>query len=139
MPTYAQLTISASRMPAGSIRVILRSVSSSRLGAAVPNDASGVVPWLSSFLDQPDKQDYVAKLRRQDADERHLFLLVGEAAPFDVQHALSRPGPSPDHAFALPDGLTHLWLASRYSSGSGIVVWLFESNHWQARNFPADH
>jgi hypothetical protein len=60
-------------------------------------------------------QDHVAKLNRTQADERHLFLIVDEYdLPFPLFDAVGSIDRLPGGAPALPDGLTHLWLAPVY-------------------------
>jgi hypothetical protein len=57
----------------------------------------------------------VAKLRRPQADERHLFLIVGVYdLAFPLFDALGSGERLPDGAPALPEDLTHLWLACEY-------------------------
>jgi hypothetical protein len=60
-------------------------------------------------------QSHVAKLKRTPADERHLFLVVGVYDwSFSLFDALGSGERLPGGAPALPEGLTHLWLAAEY-------------------------
>jgi hypothetical protein len=70
---------------------------------------------LSTAFDIPHIQDHVAKLRRTQADERHLFLVVDMYdLPFSLFGALGFADALPAGVPALPQGLTHLWLAPVY-------------------------
>jgi len=70
---------------------------------------------LSTAFDITHIQDHVAKLRRTQADERHLFLIVDMYdLPYSLFGALGFSDRLPAGAPALPAGLTHLWLAPVY-------------------------
>jgi hypothetical protein len=70
---------------------------------------------LSTAFDTTLIQRHLAKLRRTQADERHLFLVVGlYDLDFSLFDALGSSDRLPAGAPALPDGLTHLWLAPVY-------------------------
>jgi hypothetical protein len=70
---------------------------------------------LSAAFEITHIQDHVAKLRRTQADERHLFLVVGVYDwHFSLFDAVSSGARLPAGAPALPEGLTHLWLAPEY-------------------------
>jgi hypothetical protein len=70
---------------------------------------------LGSVFDTDVMQPHVAKLRRTQADEHHLFLVVDVYdLDFSLFDALGSGDRLPDCAPALPDGLTHLWLAPLY-------------------------
>ena len=70
---------------------------------------------LSTAFDTTHIQHHVAKLGRTQADERHLFLVVDvDDLPFSLFNALGSGDRLPAGAPALPDGLTHLWLAPVY-------------------------
>jgi hypothetical protein len=70
---------------------------------------------LSAAFEITHIQDHVAKLRRTQADERHLFLVVGVYDwHFSLFDAVSSGDRLPAEAPALPEGLTHLCLAPEY-------------------------
>jgi hypothetical protein len=70
---------------------------------------------LSTAFEAKLIQRHLAKLMRTGADERHLFLVVGvRDLPFSLFSALGFEKDLPAGAPALPDGLTHLWLAPEY-------------------------
>jgi hypothetical protein len=70
---------------------------------------------LSTAFDTALIQRHLAKLMRAEADERHLFLVVGmHDLVFSLFDALGFGDRLPAGAPALPDGLTHLWLAPVY-------------------------
>lgn len=81
------------------------------IGGAIPNEPNLLVAWVNEFLRRHDKLDLTNKLANVDANEAHVFLIVGDAAPFGIQtlmqHARERlPSIPPD----LPSHITHLWL-----------------------------
>jgi hypothetical protein len=66
-------------------------------------------------------QRHLAKLNRTPADERHLFLVVDMYDwPFPLVDALGSGDTLPAGAPALPNDLTHLWLAPVY--GHRILI-----------------
>jgi hypothetical protein len=66
-------------------------------------------------------QRHLAKLNGTQADERHLFLVVDVYDwPFSLFDALGSGDSLPAGAPALPNGLTHLWLAPVY--GHRILI-----------------
>jgi hypothetical protein len=70
---------------------------------------------LNTAFDTRHIQHRVEKLRNTQADERHLFLIVDvDDLPFSLLDALGSGDRLPAGAPALPDGLTHLWLAPVY-------------------------
>jgi hypothetical protein len=70
---------------------------------------------LSTAFDMEHIQGHVAKLMRTEADERHLFLIVGVYdLPFSLFGAVGSGDRLPAGAPTVPDGLTHLWLAPEY-------------------------
>ena len=67
---------------------------------------------LSAAFEITNIQRHLTKLRRTQADERHLFLVVDMYdLPFTLFDALVFGDRLPAGAPALPDDLTHLWLA----------------------------
>ena len=83
-------------------------------GAAVFPDGAfnGLDDALSAAFDTTNIQRHLTKLRRTQADERHLFLVVGVYdLPFTLFDALVFGDRLPAGAPELPDDLTHLWLA----------------------------
>jgi hypothetical protein len=74
---------------------------------------------LSTAFNTTNIQRHLAKLRRTKAHERHLFLIVGVYdSPFSLFGALASGERLPTGAPALPEGLTHLWLAPEYAGES---------------------
>jgi hypothetical protein len=70
---------------------------------------------LSTAFNADKIQRHMAKLARTEADERHLFLIVAVSdLPFSLFGALGFENNLPAAAPALPDGLTHVWLAPVY-------------------------
>jgi len=94
-----------------------------RTGGAVPTDGRPLVEWLTEWFARADKADNLRKLAASGADERHLFLILPSfaEAPFAVADLLMREGaPFPGKPPRLPDEVTHVWLVSTWSSGSGM-------------------
>jgi hypothetical protein len=70
---------------------------------------------LSKAFDRTVIQRHLDKLRRTQADERHLFLVLGVYdLPFSLFQALGFDDKLPTGAPGLPNSLTHLWLAPVY-------------------------
>jgi hypothetical protein len=96
---------------------------SERTGGAVPTDGRPLLEWLTEWFARPDKADNVRKLDALGAKERHLFLILPSfaEAPFAVTDLLMRDGaPLPEDRPSLPGEVTHVWLVSTWSSGSGM-------------------
>jgi hypothetical protein len=73
---------------------------------------NGLDDALSAAFDTTNIQRHLTKLRRTQADERHLFLVVDVYdLPFTLFDALVFGDRLPAGAPALPHDLTHLWLA----------------------------
>jgi hypothetical protein len=76
---------------------------------------------LATHLQSPTMQSKLAKLGKHGHQDRHLFLWVRmSACTYAVIDNLYCGGPLPSTPPNLPNGLTQLWLASRFSAG-GIV------------------
>jgi hypothetical protein len=73
---------------------------------------NGLDEALSAAFHTTNIQRHLAKLTRTQADERHLFLVVDVYdLPFSLYDALVFGERLPAGVPALPDDLTHLWLA----------------------------
>jgi hypothetical protein len=107
-------------------------------GGAVPLTCEPLCEWINQYLAQAaDRRSLSNSLRRLEhsaADERHLFLWAEEALPSEVLLYMSfHPDAPPTDQPNLPDYLTHLWLATRFSFAEGRCLWLFRPNQgWQA-------
>ena len=95
-----------------------------RTGGIVDNSGSAVPTWVHNFLLDPHQADVLLKLARSRAQERHAFILIPgfSIAPFGVTDMLWR-----DHSEAvptrdpqLPPQVTHIWLMSFWTIGSGL-------------------
>ena len=84
--------------------------------AVFPDETfNGLDEALSAAFDTTNIQRHVAKLGRTQADERHLFLVVGVYdLPFSLYDALLFGQRLPAGVPALPEDLTHLWLAPQH-------------------------
>lgn len=81
------------------------------MGGFIPDDPDVVVAWVGEFLQKPEKLDLTEKLADQEADECHIFLVVGEGASFGIQTLVQRSGIAlPDAVPDVPNHITHLWL-----------------------------
>ncbi|MGX5695719.1 hypothetical protein ACWKWP_05920 [Agromyces soli] len=85
------------------------------------------------------KTDNAVKLSASGADQRHLFVWIDGATPFDIERALSHEAPSwdddGDSGFGLPTrsptldpAITHLWVMHE-RSGRG---WRWDGASWRA-------
>ncbi|MET8679451.1 hypothetical protein ABZW18_18210 [Streptomyces sp. NPDC004647] len=93
-------------------------------GGMVADTGDAFAHWVSDWLVEPQQADNLAKLRRSEADERHLFVLLPgfTTAPFVAFDPLMRPdGPLPTVAPVLPDEITHLWAMSTWDTGDGFT------------------
>jgi hypothetical protein len=73
---------------------------------------NGLDDALSAAFDTTNIQRHLTKLRRTQAGERHLFLIVGVYdLPYTLYDALVFGDRLPAGAPPKPDDLTHLWLA----------------------------
>jgi hypothetical protein len=78
----------------------------------VPDDLPG---WIEDVLAQPRYADVSRNLLDVTADERHIFVMAGSATPAQVETRLQRlTEPLTCRPPALPAGVTHIWLNSRY-------------------------
>jgi len=86
-------------------------------GGGVDRTFSGLSAALIELFADANIVKHVQKLRRSDADERHLFLAVhSQALPYPVADALMFGETTPADRPLLPDGITHIWLASQYGA-----------------------
>lgn len=95
-----------------------------RTGGVVDSTGSAVPDWVRDFLLDPHQSDVLGKLARSGATERHAFILVPgfSIAPFSVVDMLWRDGDDvvPTRSPHLPDQVTHVWLMSFWTIGSGL-------------------
>ncbi len=107
-------------------------------GGAVPLASDSLCEWIDRYLAQAaDRTSLSNSLRRLEhsaADERHLFLWAEEALPSEVLLYMSfHPDTPPTDQPHLPDYLTHLWLATRFTFAEERCLWLFRPTQgWQA-------
>lgn len=92
-------------------------------------DFEGAIGWLTQTIRDPSRTDNVEKLRDHDgADERHLFLWAdGRAAAWlqpVMESGVPQGAPGPD----LPDGVTHVWLAT---TAGRWIAWFPDHGWWQ--------
>lgn len=81
-------------------------------GGVVDEDLHGFVEAMNDVLADPNVVRHAEKVVRHGAPEAHLFVaIVLDDDRFGVEHALMTRDVTPPAAPALPDGLTHLWLA----------------------------
>lgn len=79
--------------------------------------------WIATFLAAPVRRDVLDKLRRSGASERHVFVILPgfNIAPFDVFNVpWGADRYFTDEEVRLPPEVTHVWLASTWSIGTGM-------------------
>jgi len=94
-----------------------------RTGGIVDPSGSAINPWIRDFLAAPGQADVLAKLRRSNASERHVFVILPgfTTAPFGVVDMLWRhDGAVPVSSPLLPPEVSRVWLASTWRTGSGL-------------------
>lgn len=94
-----------------------------RSGGAVPTDGRPLLDWLAGWLARPDQAHNLAKLKASGAEERHLFVILPSfaEAPFAVADLLMRDdAPIPDAEPGMPPEVSHIWVVSTWSTGSGM-------------------
>lgn len=97
------------------------------VGGSVRPDPNLVVDWVEAFLRQPSKRDICDKLQPFGDVEKHVFLIVGDAAGYEVQELVQRFDVAlPTQAPELPDWVTHLWLLPEWRFDSNRSVGLYE-------------
>jgi hypothetical protein len=107
--------------PAASTR--RSSCQSNDRAASSPILVDALADWLGEFLVDEDRQDVRGKLRASALPERHVFVIVPgfATADFCVTDLLMRDGaPLPSRAPQMPREMTHVWVASMWSTGSGM-------------------
>jgi hypothetical protein len=106
----------------GSIYVTLE-LPAERSGGFIPDHGNDLVAWVGEFLHDPVRRDVLEKLERSSSDERHAFVLLPgfTTAPFVVMNLLMTSDPAlPEIDPELPEAVTDVWVASTWSSGSGL-------------------
>jgi hypothetical protein len=95
-----------------------------RTGGLVDRTGSAVPIWTSAFLRDDHQHDVLAKLARSGAAQRHVVILLPgfTTAPFGVVDALwgESDDAVPADAPALTPSVTHVWLMTFWSVGSGL-------------------
>lgn len=92
-------------------------------GGFVADTSDAVVDWVGTYLGESSQTDVLEKLTRSGQDDRHAFVLVPgfSTAPFAVSDPLMRDdSPAPTCDPRLPEAVTHVWVASTWSSGFGF-------------------
>ncbi len=97
----------------------------SGIGVVGTPEPNLVAEWVGEFLKQPDKLDICDKLRPFADAEKHVFLIVGAAASYEVQTLTQHfHGALPTADPQLPPWVSHLWLFPEWtleeSLGSGM-------------------
>jgi hypothetical protein len=86
------------------------------------DDGEALTEGIRLELLTPNSVRHLEKLLRYQADERHLFLLVGSSGATPAAHiALVGPENVPTEDPDLPEGVTDLWLHSGF--GQTMVHW----------------
>jgi hypothetical protein len=84
------------------------------------NSPGTFIEWVGEFLASLDLADVRGKLAAAGSQDRHAFILVPgfTTAPFGVASLLMGHG-TPRGIPVLPQEITHVWLASTWSIGTG--------------------
>lgn len=94
-----------------------------RSGGMVAETGDALAAWVACYIADERRVDVVEKLRRVDAREAHVFLILpGFAdAPFAVTDLLMRyEAPLPIAEPLLPWHITDVWVMSTWMSGTGM-------------------
>jgi hypothetical protein len=94
-------------------------------GGMVADNGDPLVEWFDRWVREPQQRHNLDKLAKAHPLETHLFVAFPgfASAPFTVAHLLMRDAPPlPKAAPRLPDGLTHVWLTSFWTTGA-IYHW----------------
>jgi len=107
----------------GSIYVMLEIPFDRRVCWVAPT-GDALSEWIAAWIVEPSRADNLEKPRKSTARERHLFVIVpglSSTAPASVTDLLMRSdAPLPTVSPALPPGVTHVWVASTWTSGQGF-------------------
>jgi hypothetical protein len=131
----------ASQLYDQDVRALLASTSGSvayfvLFPTAGPPGGGGLPSEVDTLLGTDKIQSKLAKLADSGAEERHLFLVVLQAAfSLPVFDSLAWGGPLPDGVPRLPEGLGQLWLLTGVVAG-GVVRAI--SGHGWRRDDPYD-
>lgn len=97
---------------------------SEQTGGAVSSAPRSVAPWVGDFLRDPSRRDVLSKLGTSGSHERHAFIILPgfSTAPYGVAELLwqEESGPFPESDPELPSEVTHVWLVSTLTVGSGL-------------------
>jgi hypothetical protein len=100
-------------------------------GGMVPDTGDPLCEWLEAWIADPARERKITKLLNSVAPEKHLFVILPgfSQAPFVAADVLMRDhGPLPTRSPRVPNGITHLWVMSTWSSGD-LFAWS-ASNGW---------
>jgi hypothetical protein len=105
-------------------------------GGGVDTELASLPKAADDILSRPRIVDHVRKLLAVEAEERHLFIRVGETGvPIGLYLGMMKPEGLPPDAAHLPVGITDLWLKLWW--GPILIHWS-TSNGWQLHQLPAD-
>lgn len=94
-------------------------------GGIVADTGDGLVGWFDEWVREPEQTHNIDKLTKSGLPETHLFVILPgfSSGPFTATDLLMRTNPPlPTIPPDLPAGLTHLWLASTWTTGA-IYHW----------------
>lgn len=110
-------------------------VTPSPSGGAADDELESLTEVLTEVFKVPSVARRINKVgSAPGVDQRHLFLILSlDALPFGTSYGLSFGSLLPKSPPPLPDGLTHLWLASGY--GRRVLLW--DGDVW-SQHYPYD-
>lgn len=110
-------------------------VTPSASGGAVDEELESLTAVLAGVFQVPSVARRISKVgSAPGVDERHLFLILSlDAVAFGTSYGLSFGSLLPNLPPPLPDGVTHLWLASGY--GRRVLLW--DGDVW-SQHYPYD-
>jgi hypothetical protein len=110
-------------------------------GGAVPEDSDSAAEWAEAYIAQERWRKSWDRLVNSAADERHIFLWLGDEAPTEALLASQfHPDRCPRIPVSLPIGISHLWIGLPTSFSDKRYAWLLQPlNGWQAVDVTSIH
>lgn len=102
-------------------------------GGYIPSDPNVIVDWVGEVVTDKNYEDMTRKLLDREADERHIFIISGSQTSFGVDERLRRLDDGlPNRAPTVPTGISHVWVAARFTYREGSVGLWTADGGWTA-------